>query len=171
MADDDKSSERDDDDQGDDDDDDDDVKAPPARGDDDKKGDVPPEVKRALNKANKEAEKLRLQLKDYEDRDKSELQKLTERSEAAERKAEEATRDAMRARVGADKGLPRKFWDRLKGDDEKEMAADADDLLSEISPQDSTKRRPSFDGGAKDGKAPANGDMNALLLKGARGRS
>lgn len=167
MADDDKSSERDDDTK---DDDDDDQKPPAGRADDDKKGDdVPPEVKRALNKANKEAEKLRLQLKEYEDRDKTELQKLTERSEAAERRATELEREAMRARVGADKGLPRKFWDRLRGDDEKEMASDADDLLAELAPD--TKRRPSFDGGAKDGKAPDGGDMNALLLKGARGRS
>jgi hypothetical protein len=42
----------------------------------DNKSDIPPEVKAALRKANKEAETLRHKLKEIEDAEKSELQKL-----------------------------------------------------------------------------------------------
>lgn len=54
------------------------------------KGDgVPPEMRRALNAANKEAEKLRRRLQEFEDRDKTDLQKAQERAEAAEKRATE----------------------------------------------------------------------------------
>lgn len=52
-------------------------------------GDVPPEVKRALNAANKEAEKLRRELKAFQDRDKTDLEKAQERADAAEKRAAE----------------------------------------------------------------------------------
>jgi len=54
-----------------------------------KAGDVPPEVRRALGKANKEAETLRRRLKEFEDRDKTDLQKAQERADAAEQRATE----------------------------------------------------------------------------------
>lgn len=44
--------------------------------DEPKQSDIPPEVKAALHKANKEAEGLRRKLKEIEDAEKSELQKL-----------------------------------------------------------------------------------------------
>lgn len=124
---------------------------------------VPPAVKAALRKANKEAETLRLKLKEFEDAGKSEQVKLTERAEAAERRAAELERQSLRSRVGAAKGLPPKMWDRLRGDDEDALKADADDLLTELKPNG----RASFDGGAKGRSAPADKDMNALLF-GAR---
>lgn len=129
---------------------------------------VPPAVKAALRKANKEAETLRLKLKEREDADKSESQKLTERAEAAERRAAELEQQSLRARVGAAKGLPPKMWDRLRGDDEDALKADADDLLAEWKPNG--KPAPSFDGGAKGRNAPADTDMNALILGAARRR-
>lgn len=120
---------------------------------------VPPAVKAALRKANKEAETLRLKLKEFEDGQKSEQEKLTERAEAAEKRATELERQSLRSKVGARKGLPPKMWDRLVGDDEDALAADADELLAEMKPNG----RPSFDGGAKGTNAPAEKDMNALI--------
>lgn len=65
----------------------------------DKGGDVPPEVKKALQKANKEAETLRLKLKEYEDRDKSEAEKIAERAKLAEERAAKAESEALRFRI------------------------------------------------------------------------
>jgi len=68
---------------------------------------VPAEVKAALRKANKEAEKLRLRLKEYEDRDKTEAQKLAERAEAAEKAAAEAEARALRRDIALEHELSR----------------------------------------------------------------
>src|SRR5687768_5048933 len=91
--------------------------------------DVPVEVKTALRKANKEAETLRLKLKEYEDRDKTEQQRLEERAVAAERAATEYETALLRYRVASVKGLPAELVDRLRGGSEEELLADADALL------------------------------------------
>ena len=92
-------------------------------------GDVPPEVKAALRKANKEAETLRLKLQEIEDRDKSEAQKLAERAEAAEKRATELETRALRLEVAAEKGLTPAQAKRLVGSTREELEADADELL------------------------------------------
>lgn len=93
---------------------------------------VPPEVKRALNKANKEAEQLRLKLKEYEDRDKSELEKLVESQAAAERRASDAELRATRLEVAAGKGLTAAQAKRLVGATREELEADADEILRDF---------------------------------------
>lgn len=96
--------------------------------------DIPPEVKRALSKANKEAETLRLKLKEYEDRDKTELERLTERAEAAERAVAETEVRALRLEVAAEKGLTPAQAKRLVGSTREELVADADELLATFKP-------------------------------------
>jgi hypothetical protein len=96
---------------------------------DTQKQDVPPEVKRALSKANKEAETLRLKLKEYEDRDKTDQQKLEERAVAAEKAAGDAATQLARYRVAVEKGLPAELAARLQGDTPEELSKDADSLL------------------------------------------
>lgn len=96
--------------------------------------DIPPEVKRALNKANKEAETLRLKLKEYEDRDKTELERLTERAEAAERAVAETEVRALRLEVAAEKGLTPAQAKRLVGSTREELEADADELVATFKP-------------------------------------
>jgi hypothetical protein len=95
---------------------------------------VPPEVKAALRKANKEAETLRLKLKEFEDRDKTETQKLTERAEAAEKAAADLASTHMRSEVALEKGLTAKQAKRLVGSTREELEADADDLLADLKP-------------------------------------
>jgi hypothetical protein len=97
-------------------------------------GDVPPEVKRALAKANKEAETLRLKLKEFEDRDKSEAEKLAERVDAAEKRAVEMEAAALRLEVAAEKGLSPAQAKRLVGTTRDELEADADELLTTFKP-------------------------------------
>lgn len=92
--------------------------------------DIPAEVKAALKKANKEAETLRLKLKEYEDRDKTEVDKLNERLALAERRA----LDAERLEVALDKGLTRTQAKRLVGSTREELEADADELIADLGP-------------------------------------
>lgn len=95
---------------------------------------VPPEVKRALNKANKEAETLRLKLKEFEDRDKSDLERLTERAEAAEKAVAQAEVRSLRLEIAAEKGLTPAQAKRLVGETRDELEADASELLETFKP-------------------------------------
>lgn len=103
------------------------------------KQDVPPEVKRALAKANKEAETLRLRLKDFEDRDKTDSQKLQEERDALRTERDALTLQSLRRDVAEDKGLTPAQARRLVGSTREEMESDADDLLESF-----PKARPSF---------------------------
>lgn len=104
-------------------------------------GDVPPEVKAALKKANEEAKNLRLRLKEFEDRDKTEAERISERLSAAEKRA----LDADRLEIALDKGLTKGQAKRLVGSTREELEADADELLADLGVDDekpATSRRP-----------------------------
>lgn len=126
MADDDAKNDRDDDT---DDDAKDDAGSGKGSG---QKPEAGPEVKRALIKAHKEAEALRLKLKEIEDRDKSETDKLKDRVTVAEKRAEEAEARALRLEVAAEKGLTLRQAKRLTGASREELEADADELLEDL---------------------------------------
>lgn len=131
--------------------------------------DVPPEVKRALSKANKEAETLRLKLKEFEDRDKSELERLTERAEAAEKAAIAAEVQSLRLEIAAEKGLTPAQAKRLVGDTRDELEADAQELLETFKPADSTESpqvAESLDLGNRSG-TPKKGSSTADLFAAA----
>lgn len=95
---------------------------------------VPAEVKAALRKANKEAETLRLKLKEFEDRDKTETQKLADRVAEAERRAADLETANARAEVALAKGLTAAQAKRLIGSSREELEADADELLADLKP-------------------------------------
>lgn len=134
--------------------------------------DIPPEVKRALNKANKEAEALRLKLKEFEDRDKTELERLTERAEAAERAAAATEVKALRLEVAAEQGLTPAQAKRLVGESREELEADAKELLATFKPaateDDSTTESvtDSLDLGIRSG-SPQKGKSTADLFAAA----
>lgn len=120
----------------------------------------------ALRKANKEAEKLRLKLKEFEDKDKSEADKLVEARTIAEKERDALKREALQLRVGMAKKLPLEVAERLRGDTEEEMSADADRLAALLKPGAPSG---SVDGG-NTGKPPGTEkDMNALLREAVRG--
>lgn len=129
--------------------------------------DVPPEVQRALHKANKEAEGLRLKLKEFEDRDKTDAQKLSERAADAEKAAAEAKAELMKFQVAAAKNIPASLAARLQGATPEELAADADRLLADLKTHQQATA-PSFDGGVRD-IPPAPTDMNARIRQMANG--
>lgn len=66
-------------------------------------------------------------LKEYEDRDKTETQKLAERAEAAEKRANELEARSVRAEVAAAKGVPANL---LSGSTQAELEASADALIA-----------------------------------------
>jgi len=101
----------------------------------------------ALSKANKEAEKYRLQVKEYEDSQKSDQERQSERLAEMERNSAESLQEAARLRVALRTGLTETQAKRLVGDTEEELSADAEALLSEFAtPKDgdrpATPRRP-----------------------------
>lgn len=97
---------------------------PAGRPDDDVE-----KLKAALKKANKEAEQHRLRLKELEDRDKTDAERLSETNRTLEERARRAEIDACRMRVGLRKGLTEAQVKRLIGDTEEELEADAAELL------------------------------------------
>ncbi len=115
-------------------------------------------------------------LKEYEDRDKSELDKLRERAERAERAKQDAELKAVRLEIATSKGLPAAMAARLRGNTKAELEADADELKALLKPSESEPEsggRPNRDPdqGKGNGHQPqgGSGDMNAWI-RGATGR-
>ena len=102
------------------------------------KSDVPAEVKRALQKANKEAETLRLRLKEFEDRDKTDAQKLQEERDSLLAERDSLRSETLRREVADAKGLTPAQARRLVGTTREELEADADDVL-EVFPTKAAK--------------------------------
>ena len=90
---------------------------------------VPAEMKRALQKANKEAETLRLRLKEFEDRDKTDAQKLQEERDSLLAERDSLRSETLRREVADAKGLTPAQAKRLVGTTREELEADADDVL------------------------------------------
>jgi hypothetical protein len=86
-------------------------------------------LKAALKKANKEAEQHRLKLKELEDRDKTDAERLAETNRTLEERARRAEIDLCRYRVAMRKGLTETQARRLVGESEEDLEADADELL------------------------------------------
>lgn len=89
-------------------------------------------IRAALNKANKEAEKLRLEKKEREDAQLSEIEKARRDADEAARELATLRRDSLRQKVALDVGLPAKWVGRLQGDSEDELAADAASILADL---------------------------------------
>lgn len=130
-----------------------------------KADDVPPEVRRALNKANKEAETLRLKLQEFEDRDKSEAEKVAERAKTAEDRATQAESKALRLEVAFEKGLTPAQAKRLVGSTREELEADADELLETFKPAEAQKPDVDLDLGTRTTAATASDPRSADLAQ------
>lgn len=112
--------------------------------------------RRRAQEAQRELKKLQDELKAIRDKDLSETQKATQAQAAAEQRAADAEKQLLRVKVAAAKKLPAEFAERLRGDTEDEMAADADSLATFMK----TQVRPSGDAdqglrGTSAGKTPA----------------
>lgn len=110
--------------------------------------------------AKAKAEELAKKVQAFEDRDKSEQEKAEQRAVEAEKKADAAEKKLLRLRVAADKKLPADLADRLQGESQAELEADADKLLKLVKAEDSV----SLDGGARK-PAKTGVDMNANIRR------
>lgn len=126
----------------------------PAKGTDnagtsstDELGDAGKKALDAERKARRDAERRAKdaegQLKEIEDRDKSDSEKLTEKLTAAEKRADDAEKRALRAEVAHEKGLTAAQAKRLSGDTRDDLEADADELLEVFQPTGGAKPPPS----------------------------
>jgi hypothetical protein len=117
-------------------------------------------MEKQLKKANKEAEAFRLRLKEIEDRDKSEQEKLTEKAATLESDLSKSDLRALRLEVALEKQLPMSLAKRLQGTTVEEITKDADELLATLG---NGKKAPSFDGGARTSPPSGEEDMNKLI--------
>jgi hypothetical protein len=109
--------------------------AQPAQDDDEDKplsAEEAKAIRAALKSANKEAEKNRLKLKEIDDANLSELQKAQRDAAEAKTEADNLRKDNLRKTVALNAGLPGKWAERLRGDTEEEMAADAATILADL---------------------------------------
>lgn len=106
-----------------------------------------------------------------EDQQKTETQRLSDQLAAEKAQRETLEQQAMRFRVAAIKGVPADLIDRLRGDTEEELEADADKLLELVTPKETAGTTPAprpdlSQGGSGNGTA-LNGDplLNDLKSK------
>lgn len=98
-------------------------------------------------KHRKEAQEAKARAEEFEERDKSELEKLTGKLTKAEQAKAEAEGRLLRFEVAAEKQVPSDALDLLVGNTREELEAKADKLLSLVKKPEET---PDFDGGARE---------------------
>lgn len=111
-------------------------------------------LKAALRKANKEAEQFRLKLKEFEDRDKTDSEKLAETNRTLEAQARKAEIDLCRYRVAMRKGLTETQARRLVGESEEDFESDADELVAAFKSGESDAAPPATGGRPKEKLRP-----------------
>lgn len=101
-------------------------------------GDAGKKALEAERKARREAEKqlkeLQAKVAEFEDRDKTETERVSAKLADAEKRAAEAEMRALRLEVAQDKGLTAAQAKRLVGSTREELEADADELLETFAP-------------------------------------
>lgn len=123
-------------------------------------------AERAAKKAaEKQLSELAARLQEYEERDKTETQKLAERAELAERERDALRVESLRARVAITKGLPADLMEFLTATDEDELNAQADRLLARLAPPEPGRPPADTDQGARPGPLALNGDPLLDTLK------
>lgn len=137
----------------------------------------PDAVKRALaanrqqlKDAERQAAELAAKVREFEDRDRSEIERAQARIEELEQAASAAQQQVadlqaaqMRSRVASEIGLPAALADRLRGDDEDQVRQDAEQLMAAVG---ASRPAPTpFGAGPRGSTGSANGthDMNDLI--------
>lgn len=115
---------------------------------------------------------LQKRLKDFEDRDKTEIDKANEtaaefrtRMETEAREKAEVKLENQRFRIAAKKGLDPDLWDRVRGTTEEEITKDVESLVEKFS---APTKRP---GALRSGASAPDGDKGkrgAAALRGLR---
>lgn len=109
---------------------------------------------------NKELEEAAHKWQEHLDSQKTELEKLTERANAAEKEAADMRAEALRAKILAEFSIDPDLSDLLVGETEDELKAKAK-KLSELKGKSSGKRPDFFAGQRGQAVAPAADDLNS----------
>lgn len=117
--------------------------------------------KARARKAESEARELAARVKEFEDRDLSEQERLAKTAEEAKAAAEKAEAASLRLRVAVEKGLPVDMADRMVGNTREELEADADQLAAFMKPREVRD----FDGGARQSVKGIDRDEAIRLLR------
>lgn len=111
------------------------------------------------NDAEERNKKLLARLAEFEDRDKTDAERQSQLIEELQRERDEAAAKArelelnmLRARVASEAGVPAELVDRLRGDNEKDLRADAVRLAETFAVR-SQPRMGGFGGGPRGGEA------------------
>lgn len=100
---------------------------------------------------------LEAQVREFEDKDKTETERLSSENDRLKQELAPAQMENLKLRVALEKGLPMDLIDRLRGEDAEALAADADELLKLVKPDPDA--RTSFDAGVRTtGAAPKTMD-------------
>jgi hypothetical protein len=125
----------------------------------------------ARKAGDKRVRELETRLSDFEDRDKTEAERLSARLTDAEGRATEAESQLLRLEIAAQRGLSAEAVALLRGDTREEIEAFADALSAFAKANEPMP--PGFDGGARaplpEQKSPAN--AHSELVLGLLGRS
>jgi hypothetical protein len=106
----------------------------------------------ARKAAEKAAADALAKVQEFEDRDKTEAEKLADRATTAEERATKAETELTKTLVALEKNVPADLRDFLTGSTREELEAKADALLAHLKPNGGTTPPPgSFDGGARQG--------------------
>lgn len=81
-------------------------------------------------------------IKEFEDRDKTDAEKASERIASLEKSNTSNAAKALRYEVAVDKQLPKVLAERLQGSTREELESDADSLLKLVSVQNNTNVKP-----------------------------
>ena len=105
-------------------------------------------------------------LAQFEDANKTEMQKLTERLEAAERDLAARETAALRSEVALEKGLSASQARRLLGSSREELEADAEQLIADLGEQGKPRPpRPDPNQGRPTTGTPTSGDLFAAAIE------
>jgi hypothetical protein len=121
---------------------------------------------------NKELADKAAKYDEYVQSQKSEQERMAEALASAQQERDTLKGEMLRFKVAQSKNLPPSLVDRLRGDTEEEMAADADALLEGLKGQFAPKAKPSPDatgaGVVGDADAPSNPLELAAAVRGSR---
>lgn len=93
-----------------------------------------------VKKLREEAAGYRTKLKEFEDRDKTDFEKLQERATLAEQELEKARREQSRLSVATKHGIPAEHLDLLHGDTEETLEAQAQKIATLIAANNQPSR-------------------------------
>lgn len=121
-------------------------------------------MKAERNAAKRERDELKARLDEIERAGLSDLERAQQEAQEAKARLAELERQSLVQRIALDKGLPASLVDRLRGDTEDDISADADALLALVNAPKSPRPDPTQGGR---GETPTStGDQFAAAVGG-----